>query len=269
MDVNRFGCALVVFILICFNFCVFIFAFTLLLLHSKLYRLDLTAYEYLLYKRERSEKLEYLKDGIISQEEFDEEDKRCLEEIRKVKRSKIIHEVKQKDKGRYREAFTKSRGNTPSKQVADLEERKDKPIRSEEIRKTSLYYWFSAKMCTACTHRVDKSRRDHSNIQDRGFTRRSQIKADCDFDNVVFNDELELNKVKSSNAFHESKEDDDTQRNSQSEGDEENKFDYNSGKLQSFSFFFLIYSQFLVIPISFFEVNSNTQNRKITFATQI
>ena len=137
------------FILIGFNACVFIFAFTLLLLHYKLYKLDLTAYEYLLYKRERSEKLEYLKDGIISQEEFDEEDKRCLEEIRKVKRSKIIHEVKQKDKGRYREALTKSRNNTPSKTLADLEERKDKPIKSEEIRNTSLYYWFSAKMCTA------------------------------------------------------------------------------------------------------------------------
>ena len=75
------------------NFWVMIFTSSILLLHIKLYKIDFTAYEYLLYQRDRKERFKDLKSGVISQKEFDEENKQAFADIQKIKRSKIIHEV--------------------------------------------------------------------------------------------------------------------------------------------------------------------------------
>lgn len=93
---NNYGIAMLTLGLIIENSLILVFTSTLLLLHYKLYRLDLTAYEYLLYCRDRKERVELLKAGVITKDEFEEEDRVAIEDIRKIKRSKIIREVRKK-----------------------------------------------------------------------------------------------------------------------------------------------------------------------------
>jgi len=84
-SLNRYG--LIVYIIILFLLCCLIVFFTtsLIWLHIKLNRWGLTAYEYIVYKEEREERQERLKNGEITQREYEEEERRALEDIRKKK----------------------------------------------------------------------------------------------------------------------------------------------------------------------------------------
>ena len=158
---NHVGTGIIVTLLIGINICVLVFTTTLIYFHYKLYKLDLTAYEFLIYKRDRKERLSYLRDGIITQEEFDEEDQRVIHDIRKIKKSKIIHAVKSKNKNRY----NGNKNQDLEQSMHDKrEELKSEPINSDEIKKTSLYYWVSAKMCKGTIKEVEKSQRNDSTI---------------------------------------------------------------------------------------------------------
>ena len=97
----------------------------------------------------------WLKDGAITQEEFDEEDQRAMDEIRTVKRSKIIRDVRK----------NKQINGPPNLRVnrvsVNLEKSELKDVDDNDVRDTSLYYRYSAKMPSACTHKVDKSQLSH------------------------------------------------------------------------------------------------------------
>jgi hypothetical protein len=99
--------------------------------------MDLTAYEYLLYQRDREKRLQFLTDGIITQGEFDEENQRVLQDIRRVKRSKIIREVCKKPNIHLQ---------FDSENNVDQENSKKEPLHPSEIKKASLYYWLSARL---------------------------------------------------------------------------------------------------------------------------
>lgn len=146
-----------------------IFTSSILLLHIKLYKIDFTAYEYLLYQRDRKERFKDLKSGVISQKEFDEENKQAFADIQKIKRSKIIHEVKRRNKAK------DGAINSPEKQKDKIQ---------KDFQNSALYYCISSKLCTACTHRVERSRREESII------RESQLKSKslniCRFDIIGF-----------------------------------------------------------------------------------
>ena len=148
--VNHILIAILAIFFLILNFWVIIFTSSLLLLHIKLYTIDFTAYEYLLYQRDRKERLKELKSGTITQQEFDEEDKLAFADIRKIKRSKIIHEVKRKTRKSVGFGTTKEREIDP-----------------KDLKSTSLYYWISAKLCTAWTHKVERSRREESIIREQ------------------------------------------------------------------------------------------------------
>lgn len=79
------------------------FTTTLLWLHIKLKKWGLTAYEYIIFKEEKQERLEKLQNGLISQEQFDEEEKAAMEDIRKKKKSSIIHQINKDNKKAYKE----------------------------------------------------------------------------------------------------------------------------------------------------------------------
>ena len=138
------------------NFWVMIFTSSILLLHIKLYKIDFTAYEYLLYQRDRKERFKDLKSGVISQKEFDEENKQAFADIQKIKRSKIIHEVKRRNKAK-------------DGVINSQEKQKDKI--QKDFQNSALYYCISSKLWTAWTHRVERSRREESII------RESQLKS--------------------------------------------------------------------------------------------
>jgi hypothetical protein len=49
----------------------------------KLKRWGLTAYEYIIFKEDKAERLEKLQNGIITQEQYEEEEKAAMEDMRK------------------------------------------------------------------------------------------------------------------------------------------------------------------------------------------
>lgn len=155
-EVNRMAVVLVLLVVAVLDCCVLIFTGSLLIFHARLYRIDFTAYEYLLYQRNRKERLEELKNGTITQDQFDAEDRRAFKNIRKVKRSKIIHEVK-KHKKTKNKIFTE-----------DFESGGERPLDQDDIKQVSLYYGVSAKMKTSsCTRKVEKSRKELSDARDQ------------------------------------------------------------------------------------------------------
>lgn len=178
-----------------------IFTITLLSLHYSLLKLDLTAYEYILFQKDKKLRLEWLKDGAITQEEFDEENKRAMDDIRTIKRSKIIRNVRGSG-NRYKKPINDIKPES-SHVNQNLEFIRDPNVSSNDIKKTSFYYWISAKMCTSCTHKIDKSQRENSNIENRDKSRHHRINED--FENNVHNefDKSKLNIKKNINGLIE------------------------------------------------------------------
>ena len=74
------------------------FTVSLILLHIKLRKIGLTAYEYIVFKEEREERLDDLKEGRITEAEFQEEERQAQEDLRKKKKSKIIHQINKESK---------------------------------------------------------------------------------------------------------------------------------------------------------------------------
>lgn len=68
-----------------FNILILIFTTTLLKFHYKLYKMGISTYEYIAYNREKKERKEWLKDGIMTKERYEEENERALEDIRIIK----------------------------------------------------------------------------------------------------------------------------------------------------------------------------------------
>lgn len=150
-NANRFGVALFVLTMILLNFWVEVFTVSLIFLHYKLHKMDLTAYEYILYQRDRKERLVALREGRVTQEEFDEEDREILQDIRKIKRSKIIREVKKNDRyGKHGVAALRKKKHTHYV--------KERPIQPDDMKKESLYYWFSATMWKPWTRKIKKGK---------------------------------------------------------------------------------------------------------------
>jgi hypothetical protein len=56
---------------------------TLIWLHIKIRKMGLTAYEFFDYENEKEERFELLRLGEITQEQFNEEEKKAMDEIRK------------------------------------------------------------------------------------------------------------------------------------------------------------------------------------------
>lgn len=168
-----------------------IFTISLLSLHYSLLKLDLTAYEYILFQKDKKLRSEWLKDGAITQEEFDEENKRAMDDIRTIKRSKIIRNVRGSG-NRYKKPIKDIKPES-SNVNQNLEFTRDPNLSSNDIKKTSLYYWISAKMCTASTYKVDKSQRENSNIQNQNKSNR--YRTDEDFENNVHNEFDKRNSI--------------------------------------------------------------------------
>lgn len=84
-DLNRYG--LVAYVGFLQLICALIVYFTtsLILLHIKLHKWGVTAYEFIVYKEDKKERLEQFNDGIITEEEFNEQERQALEDIRKKK----------------------------------------------------------------------------------------------------------------------------------------------------------------------------------------
>jgi hypothetical protein len=129
------------------NILILIFTISLLSLHYSLLKLDLTAYEFILYQKDKKERLEWLRDGLITQEELVNDDKSAMDEIRTTTRSKIIRNVRGKD-DRYKKPIQDIKPES-SRVDYELEFARDHNISPNDIKKTSLYYWVSAKMCTS------------------------------------------------------------------------------------------------------------------------
>lgn len=125
-DLNQYG--LVAYIVIINLLCGLIVFFTasLIWLHIKLKKWGLTAYEFIVYKDEKEERLERLKLGEITQAQFDEEEKQAMEDIRKKKKSKIIHQINKEDKKAYKQRIIE-RNRIAREQQKQLEEIKEKP----------------------------------------------------------------------------------------------------------------------------------------------
>jgi len=68
-----------------FNILILIFTTTLLRFHYKLHKMGISTYEYITYTREKKERKEWLKDGVITKEKYEEENERALEDIRVTK----------------------------------------------------------------------------------------------------------------------------------------------------------------------------------------
>lgn len=113
----------------------------LISLHMKLISFDFTAYEYIVYKRDRKERLQQLKDGDIDKATFEYEEEKALSKQGVKKRSKIIREIKQEEKEKAKQ-----------RRMEQLE--KQGGVEREEMKETSYYYCLSATMCQPCTKRI-------------------------------------------------------------------------------------------------------------------
>ena len=67
------------------NCWVIVFTVTLMILHIKLYRINFTAYEYLLFQKCKKERMKQLKDGTITKEQFDEENNNIIKDVQILK----------------------------------------------------------------------------------------------------------------------------------------------------------------------------------------
>lgn len=101
------------------------FTTSLILLHIKLRKIGLTAYEYIVYKDEREERLDDLMNGRITQEEFDEEEKQAQEDLRKKKKSRIIHQINKENKKAYRERIIERNKKAREEQTKREDEKKE------------------------------------------------------------------------------------------------------------------------------------------------
>lgn len=95
------GLVLTTVILALLNCLIIVALSALIRLHIRLIKYDFTAYEYILYKRDRKDRLRSLKKGDIDQADFDYEEERALDQGVK-KRSKIIREIKQEERDKAR-----------------------------------------------------------------------------------------------------------------------------------------------------------------------
>ena len=126
------------------------------------------------------------------------DDKSAMDEIRTTTRFKIIRNVRGKD-DRYKKPIQDIKPET-SRVDHELEFARDHNISPNDIKKTSLYYWMSAKMCTSWTYKIDKSKREHSNIQDRHQSKSKQYQTAEDYENNVHN-EYDKSKAKPNNKL--------------------------------------------------------------------
>lgn len=65
--------------------------------------MGITAYEFIVYLDEQDERLEKLKLGEITKEQWEEEEAEAKENMRKKKKSSIVHKISDKNKQAYRE----------------------------------------------------------------------------------------------------------------------------------------------------------------------
>lgn len=100
---NRYALVAYIAVLMLLGCLIVFFTSSLIWLHIKLYKWGLTAYEFIVYKDEKQERLEALQSGLITQEQYDEEEKKALEDIRKKKKSSIIHQINQENKKAYKQ----------------------------------------------------------------------------------------------------------------------------------------------------------------------
>mmetsp|Transcript_33688 Transcript_33688/g.33170 ORF Transcript_33688/g.33170 Transcript_33688/m.33170 type:complete len:277 (-) Transcript_33688:263-1093(-) len=122
-ELNRFGLAVFVVLLNILCGLIVYFTVSLIILHIKLRKMEITAYEYIVYLDEREERLELFQRGEMSIGEFEEEEKQAQEDLKKKKKSKIIHQINKENKKAYRERIiarnnkakkTKQTGQTPA-----------------------------------------------------------------------------------------------------------------------------------------------------------
>lgn len=71
------------FLNIIISWAIIFFTFSLIWLHVKLYKNGITAYEYIVYQDEKQERLIKLKAGLITQEQYDEEEEKVKLDMRK------------------------------------------------------------------------------------------------------------------------------------------------------------------------------------------
>ena len=122
-DLNEYG--LVVYVIILNLLCALIvfFTSTLIWLHIKLKRWGLTAYEYIVYKDEKEERLEWYKAGEITKEQYEEQERQALEDIRKKKSSKIIHQINKENKQAYKQRIIERNKKAKALQTKNNNER--------------------------------------------------------------------------------------------------------------------------------------------------
>ena len=64
--------------------------------------MGITAYEFIVYKEEKQERLEQLQNGELTKQEWEELEKAAADDMRKKKKSKIIHQIAKEDKAAYK-----------------------------------------------------------------------------------------------------------------------------------------------------------------------
>ena len=113
---NRWGLFVYVLLLLVICAAILFFTSSLLHLHYKLSKYGITAYEFIVYKDEKQERLQKLEEGKITQEQWEEEEKKSQMDMKKKKKSKIIHQISKENKKAYKQKIIernrKARENT-------------------------------------------------------------------------------------------------------------------------------------------------------------
>lgn len=136
-DLNRFGLAFFIVLLNVLCALIVFFTASLILLHIKLKKIGLTAYEYIVFKDEREERLELYNAGEMSEGEFQEEERKAQEDLRMKKKSKIIHQINKENKKAYRDRIIERNNKAKAKQEREAKEREIANANQTPGRKTN------------------------------------------------------------------------------------------------------------------------------------
>lgn len=118
------------------------FTVSLILLHIKLKKIGLTAYEYICFKDDQQERLERYEAGEISKDTYEEEERQAQEDMKRKKKSRIIHQINKENKKAYRDRIIERNKRAKEKQEkAALETKKQNatPGKTKDKSKTKKH----------------------------------------------------------------------------------------------------------------------------------
>lgn len=94
--------------------------------------MGITAYEFIVYKEEKQERLEQLQNGELTKQEWEELEKAAVEDMRKKKKSKIIHQIAKEDKAAYKAKIIARNQKARERTAKDSEDNQNEGNRQNE-----------------------------------------------------------------------------------------------------------------------------------------